>query len=132
MDQPSRPPFRPAEIITIDELTATLASGDAESIYFALVDGSRCLDAKEVYPLALPLMGHTNHRIRWAAVFAVDQCRDCLPEKLADDFEPILTLVNLATFDNDENVRHIAGMTLGDIIGLLVRRLHDAKPPRTD
>lgn len=129
MEQPSRPPYRPAQTITSAELHAALSSGDVERIHFALIDGSRCLSDEEVYAHALPLVNHDNPRVRWAAVFAVDQCRKCMPDLLNDGFEPIFALVNLATSDPDEAVRHIAGMTLGDIIALLVGRQRDAKAP---
>lgn len=122
MPPEDRPVFRPAEFITEESALEAFESGDVERIRLALIDSSRCLDDSWVFPHAWPFVRHQNARVRWAAVFALNQVRselvrDLLAGEISEsDDSPALVLTGLASQDPDPLIRAIAGATLLDLI----------------
>jgi len=126
-----RPVFRPAEVVTKESALEAFESGDVERIRLALMDSSRCLDDSWVFPHAWRFVRHPDPKVRWAAVFALDQVRselvrDCLTGEISkSDDSPALVLTGLATSDPDPLIREIAGATLLDLIGDLANRVRE-------
>src|SRR5262249_16000659 len=87
-----KPAFRPAQVVSEVAADAAMGSGDPERIRLALIDGSRCLADSWVVPNARKLALHADARVRWAAVFALDQARAGWVPTLRDDFELIILL----------------------------------------
>jgi hypothetical protein len=119
------PVFRPAEWISKEAAVEAFNSGSVERIRIALIDSSRCWDPEWMFPHAWRFARHEDSRIRWAAVFALDQARSELVRVLVteefskDDDSPGLVLTNLASNDPDPDVRNIAGTTLLDVLGVM-------------
>lgn len=132
-----RPPFRPAQVLSEESTLEAFDSGDVDRIRLALIDASRCLDDSWVFPHALRYLKHPDAKIRWAAVFALDQVRsevvhDLLAGEVSESEDSLtLVLTNLATHDPDPFIREIAGLTLLDIIGDLADRIRELSKGNT-
>ncbi|HEX6814522.1 MAG TPA: hypothetical protein VF102_02520 [Gemmatimonadaceae bacterium] len=116
-----RPAFRPAQVVSEAEADAAIGSGDAERMSLALIDGSRCLPDAWAMQYALELTHHADARVRWAAVFALDQARAAWVPGLRNDFELIFHLQRLAAEDSDSSIRAIAAAVFAHVISMLLR-----------
>jgi hypothetical protein len=117
-----KPSFRHAQVVSEADADAAIASGDAESIRLALIDGSRCLTDQWAMRHSPILAGHPDAGVRWAAVFALDQARAAWVPELRNDFELILLLEGLAARDPDASVRGIAADVLSSVIAMLLHK----------
>jgi len=66
-------------------------------------------------------LNHEKTTVRWAAAFAIGQCRSTIGPRLKQDFEPIHTLAGLAASDDSANVRQLAAQALADFVSELLR-----------
>ncbi len=118
--------FRPAEWISKEAAVEAFDSDSVERIRLALIDSSRCWEPEWVFRHAWRFARHEDPKIRWAAVFALDQARSELVRVLVaedyskDDDSPDLVLTSLASNDPDPGVRSIASTTLLDTLGVMI------------
>src|SRR5262249_10909285 len=117
----AKPRLRPAETITQDEAKTIFASGDANQIQYALIDGSRCLDNDFIYPFAVSFLDHADAGVRYGAAFAMSMCRNTIVKRLKQDWEPVHSLNRLAAMDPDESVRGMAVQALIDFLSASMR-----------
>jgi hypothetical protein len=115
-----KPVFRPSQSVSEIEADAAVNSGDPDVIRLALIDGSRCLDDAWTMRHAPMLTRHPDARVRWAAVFALDQARHTWVPHLGGDFELIHLLAGLAVTDPDFDVRAMVATVFTDVISMLV------------
>ena len=113
-----RPEFRPAEVISEQSALDAFASGDAERVRLALIDGSRCLNDSWVFPHAWRFVTHSDPGIRWAAVFALDQVRAELIKR-----ERVHRIAVIAAGSDDHEVRLVEGNVAVEPRQHLPRRL---------
>jgi HEAT repeat protein len=116
-----KPKLRHLEVVDEDGVEQAIASGDARRIHYALIDGSRCLDDAFICPLAVQLLVHEDVGVRWAAAFAINQCRLYFIQLLRADGEPLHTLAAMARDDPDAEVRGMAAEAMKSVVFALLR-----------